>query len=333
MKKGFTLIELIIVITILLILLTIAFLNFWNYVSEARDSVRISDLKNIEKALLLYEIKEWKFPEPDKNLENKEIFWENNFLLVKKLNKLPKDPKTQKEYFYEKIWKGFVLRANLENKNESFELFWWNLPKNCKEILQENNSLKNWKYNIFLNKQKIEVFCDMETPDENWDKWWTRYLNIKWNYSFEDAKSCWLWNIISNDKIDCFNPNRFEMRAEKFMAKQWENTYFYNNPEPEPSIDTEKINRYKCVWWKNYMTILSRLNDITNIENANIIRLWLTYCPLKNKVINFNWKNSWITNEKYRLERWLIYFNYWFDYKNTNKNPDSNAKLTEIYIK
>lgn len=59
MKKGFTLIELIIVITILLILLTIAFLNFWNYVSEARDSVRISDLKNIEKALLLYEMKEW----------------------------------------------------------------------------------------------------------------------------------------------------------------------------------------------------------------------------------------------------------------------------------
>lgn len=53
-KKAFTLVELIIVITILVILATIWFINFWNYWSQARDSLRKSDLKNIEKSINLY---------------------------------------------------------------------------------------------------------------------------------------------------------------------------------------------------------------------------------------------------------------------------------------
>ena len=55
-KKAFTLVELIVIITILAILWTIAFLSFQWYTKSARDSVRISDLKNIEKALSLYKV-------------------------------------------------------------------------------------------------------------------------------------------------------------------------------------------------------------------------------------------------------------------------------------
>jgi prepilin-type N-terminal cleavage/methylation domain-containing protein len=46
---GFTLVELIVVVTILAILATIAFLSFQGYSSSARDSLRLSDLKNISK--------------------------------------------------------------------------------------------------------------------------------------------------------------------------------------------------------------------------------------------------------------------------------------------
>ncbi|MDD2916256.1 MAG: prepilin-type N-terminal cleavage/methylation domain-containing protein, partial [Candidatus Gracilibacteria bacterium] len=48
---GFTLIELIVVITILVILGTIAFLNLGGFQSSARDGRRVSDMANIGKAL------------------------------------------------------------------------------------------------------------------------------------------------------------------------------------------------------------------------------------------------------------------------------------------
>jgi prepilin-type N-terminal cleavage/methylation domain-containing protein len=68
MKKGwFTLVELIVVITILAILWTIAFLSFQWYNRSARDSVRTSDIKNIEKWLWVMIVKSWIIPTPDDN--------------------------------------------------------------------------------------------------------------------------------------------------------------------------------------------------------------------------------------------------------------------------
>jgi prepilin-type N-terminal cleavage/methylation domain-containing protein len=46
-QNWFTLVELIIVITILGILATIAFISFQWYTKDARDWVRISDIKSI----------------------------------------------------------------------------------------------------------------------------------------------------------------------------------------------------------------------------------------------------------------------------------------------
>jgi len=67
-KKWFTLVELIVVITILAILWTIVFISLQQYNSEARDSVRISDLSNIIKSLELKSIS-WKVPIPDDKID------------------------------------------------------------------------------------------------------------------------------------------------------------------------------------------------------------------------------------------------------------------------
>ncbi|MDD2565908.1 MAG: prepilin-type N-terminal cleavage/methylation domain-containing protein [Candidatus Gracilibacteria bacterium] len=62
---GFTLVELIVVIVILAILSTIAFLSFNSYSSSSRDTVRITDIANISKGILVQYTVSGKYPIPD----------------------------------------------------------------------------------------------------------------------------------------------------------------------------------------------------------------------------------------------------------------------------
>lgn len=61
-KKGFTLVELIVVITILAILWTVAYLSFSWYSKDARDTTRASDIKLIENSIVLSLTKRWVVP-------------------------------------------------------------------------------------------------------------------------------------------------------------------------------------------------------------------------------------------------------------------------------
>jgi prepilin-type N-terminal cleavage/methylation domain-containing protein len=68
-NKAFTLVELIVVITILAVLATVAFISFQWYTISARDAVRLSDVKNIEKSLWRIEVRTWKYPIPEDYVE------------------------------------------------------------------------------------------------------------------------------------------------------------------------------------------------------------------------------------------------------------------------
>jgi len=98
-KLGFTLVELIVVITILAILWTIAFMSYKNYSGSAKDSVKAYNIKNISKTLELFSLDKWFFPKPDNSttityswakLWYQWEFWKNAFTNVWKLSDIPK---------------------------------------------------------------------------------------------------------------------------------------------------------------------------------------------------------------------------------------------------
>lgn len=131
--KGFTLVELIIVITILAILAAIAFISFQNYSWNARDSNRLSTIKNIETGLELFTLKTSQFPTPDETKTytwwtdwtsqiNQGIIWENVVKIID-LSHIPLDPKDKTNYVYSTFWnsnKYYQVGINSENSELSF---------------------------------------------------------------------------------------------------------------------------------------------------------------------------------------------------------------------
>ena len=66
--SGFSLVELIVVITILVILGTIAFISLGGYAASARDSARIENLSNLHKGLSIFQIKAGTYPMPESSV-------------------------------------------------------------------------------------------------------------------------------------------------------------------------------------------------------------------------------------------------------------------------
>ncbi|MDD3646273.1 MAG: prepilin-type N-terminal cleavage/methylation domain-containing protein [Candidatus Gracilibacteria bacterium] len=108
-KQAFTLVELIVVITVLAILATIAFISLSGYSQDARNSVRASDVKNIDKSLQLYLIKNRIYPEPEnpqtvsysgETVYLQGTFGDSPYKEVGNLSDIPLDPLTNEQYIY-----------------------------------------------------------------------------------------------------------------------------------------------------------------------------------------------------------------------------------------
>lgn len=209
-KRAFTLVELIVVITILSILGTIAFVSYWLYTSNARDSVRISDIENINKSLNIFNIEHWFFPEPDgphfisyswSIAWTQWYFWEDLLRKTQKLSKVPVDPLTGSNYAY----------SVTNNKKEV----------QFASILENHESV--WFSNIF--------WWWTAAP---WKELWTAY--VRWNYNWKFVKvSTWstvfiLWvpSILTSDILSVDLQNIYSWKS---FVYDWYNNipHTYNN--------------------------------------------------------------------------------------------------------
>lgn len=197
---AFTLVELVVTIAVLAILSLIWFLSFWNYTKDARDSVKISDLKNIQKVFELNLVKWKSLPLPD-NITSEEVvldeipwvlweewvFWENSFKETQDLSDLPLNPINEDKYRYlvTKDRENYYMEVELENweifkitnYHDNFDL------NKFKKINSDNNTSESCQDPIYIHENWITVKArDCTEPwleyDFNWERWyvaWSTY--------------------------------------------------------------------------------------------------------------------------------------------------------------
>jgi len=113
LNKGFTMIELIVVIAILGLLSTVGLVSFRTAQIKGRDAQRKNDLSQIQKALELYSNDHQSYPD---SLPAAGSSWqdENKTLYMKEI---PEDPKFG-AYPYSSDGSFYLLYARLENEED-----------------------------------------------------------------------------------------------------------------------------------------------------------------------------------------------------------------------
>jgi len=105
-RQGFSLVELVVVITILAILGTVSFLSFTQNLIDARNSDRISDMWNIKISLRTSKQRTGSYPTPGNkySITNSWVIiayqgWFDQSLAISTLSQIPKDPRVDNQYY------------------------------------------------------------------------------------------------------------------------------------------------------------------------------------------------------------------------------------------
>ena len=308
-KSWFTLVELIIVVTILAILATIAFLTLWDYPMQARDSRRLTDKNNIEKALEIYKVKNWEYPNfLDKDEDGDIVFWDQVWNQVNTIiSTLPRDPLTNKFYKLEiqpdKIAKVFF---KWETKLWEITLNLWIYSPNWIYLWEkERNYCDRNSYWRFVVNDKIIL-------DTRTDLEWSKDISklITYREAIEYCKNLKTWgkewrvpNIIELSSIrnmTCYEKSYLEFDT-LWLGNNWSytsggvrkrlTTRFLNSVIEEQYIDG--LGAVICVW-KNKSSKLIWEDKTQNLEFVNWTNKWPSWIVRdKNTGLFWESQNEW----------------------------------------
>lgn len=103
-KKGFTLVELLVVMTIIMVITIVGMVNYGNANKKSRDAKRKSDLESVRVALEMYRQDNGNYPADEDILVSSEY-----------IKELPEDPQSPtKSYVYVISDYEYTLSATLE---------------------------------------------------------------------------------------------------------------------------------------------------------------------------------------------------------------------------
>ena len=230
-NKAFTLVELIVVITILAVLATVGFISFQGYASSSRDSVRLADLKNVEKQLNIHFTQKNFYPQPS-DAVSIPTGW-NQWTLAKSVTNQIwvselRDPLTNDYYFY----------RTSENKRK-YQLLGF---------------LENWDS---ISKTPIQnTFAQNDIPYSKWDK-----LGIVLN---SDGKTLPTTIDFSTGTYDVIFSNKSE---ENLSDISWEDNFIILKATDTLSFDESLV----WYWDMETFTSDEKLADLSGNNNHGTI--------------------------------------------------------------
>lgn len=99
-RKGFTIVELLIVIVVIGILAAITIIAYNGIQTRARDAKRTADISSIQKAVELYKADNGFYPQPGNDDAGYDLSALAPFLVSKYIASIPSDPKAGVGYGY-----------------------------------------------------------------------------------------------------------------------------------------------------------------------------------------------------------------------------------------
>lgn len=198
-KKAFTLVELIVTITILAVLWTISFIWYGSYTKDARNSKRLSDLKNMEKSLEFFLLR-------NNKVAGSDFLWEVTLSWKQVLKQWYfsedlagslwitwniSDPLDSKDYIISTFNKKYQLLWFLENTwnydsiEERVEVYYWDdlgvfLEEDKDSIVYKDNNLE-------VNDISEEVDLYLNNNISSFSSW---SIDVEFNYRVNYDSSC-----------------------------------------------------------------------------------------------------------------------------------------------
>jgi prepilin-type N-terminal cleavage/methylation domain-containing protein len=361
-KKAFTLVELIVVITILAILATVWFISFQGHAQSARDSVRLSDLKSIEKQLSIFVLKNSKYPMPDDAVEitasgtliNYQWYAGARMLWTIWVHGWGQDPLDGTYYTYttnstltkyQLLWylEGVEEVAMLGNDvhawlEDRYPMLRWSdlgilVDPITKEPVQNTGmwvdvvNTGNW-YTLYLNNDNLEINGTGSLLSLKLDF----RINETWscNAIFKNEKSNWDWvykiNPTWNSEFDVYCDMTTDWAG-------WTMVGYYNHwwlSYSSWALWNKEI--YNIPWWKLSDSITNNIFN-NHLKLEWVWKLWSEYFYCKNWIFDYSWQtkanNKTICSRKYNyIYNWYVWnrsYNKWY--------PVSHRSAKDVWLR